>query len=245
MREANFLSWDSEHFGVRIARLDGDHHDRAGLEPALASCVAQRIACAYCLVPAAELEAIRAVEDAGFRLVDQRITLSRRVDPAQEAVPGIRKATPADVPALEAIAASSHTDTRFFADPHFAPERCAALYRRWIANSCVEGYADAVLTEGEVGAPAGYISCHIDAASPRNGRIGLIAVGETHQGRGVGGRLVAGALQWLANAGVVDVDVATQAKNIRAQRLYQGAGFKSQAIALWYHKWFTDPAPQP
>lgn len=244
MREANFLSWDSEHFGVRIARLDGDHHDRAGLEPALASCIAQQIACAYCLVPAAELAGIRAVEEAGFRLVDQRITLSRQVEPAQEPVPSIRKATSADVSALEAIAATSHTDTRFFADPHFERARCAALYRRWIANSCVEGYADAVLTEGEVGAPAGYISCHIDAASPRSGRIGLIAVGEKHQGKGVGGRLVAGALHWFANAGVVEIDVATQGKNIRAQRLYQGAGFKSQTSALWYHKWFTDRAPQ-
>jgi TDP-D-fucosamine acetyltransferase len=197
------------------------------------------------LVPAAELEAIRAVEDAGFRLVDQRITLARSLESALEAVPSIRKATAEDVPALQGLAAISHIDTRFFADPRFARERCAELYRRWIAKSCVEGYADVVLTEGAAGDPAGYIACHLDAASSRTGRIGLIAVGEKHQGRGVGRRLIAGALHWFAEAGVVEVDVATQAKNIRAQRLYQGSGFKSQSIALWYHKWFTEPAPQP
>lgn len=240
MREATFLAFDSEHFGVPIARLDGEHHDRAGLEPALAACTARRIACAYCLVPAAELEAIRAVEDAGFRLVDQRLTLARPLESAHQVVPSIRGATAEDVPALEALAAVSHTDSRFFADPHFARDRCAELYRRWIARSCTEGYADVVLTEGAVGEPAGYITCHRDAAS-RTGRIGLVAVGEKHQGRGVGRRLIAGALRWFLDAAVVEVDVATQARNIRAQRLYQSSGFKSQSSSLWFHKWFTDP----
>ena len=244
-REATFLAFDSAHFGVPIARLDGEHHDLAGLEPALAACVERHIACAYCLVPAAELEAIRAVEDAGFRLVDQRMTLARPLSSAHEVVPSIREATSEDVPALEALAAVSHTDSRFFADPRFARERCAELYRRWISRSCLEGFADVVLTEGAVGEPSSYITCQRDAASPQIGRIGLIAVDDAHQGRGVGRRLIAGALHWFAKAGVVEVDVATQARNIRAQRLYQRSGFQSQSSSLWYHKWFTDPPPRP
>jgi hypothetical protein len=166
MREATFLPWDSELFGCSIARLDGAHRDRAGLEPALAACIAERVACAYCLVPAFELEAIRALEDTGFRLVDQRITLARRVDPTLEAAPSIRKASAEDVPALQALAAVSHTETRFFADPGFARERCAELYRLWITKSCLEGYADVVLTEGPTAAPAGYVTCHVDGAPP-------------------------------------------------------------------------------
>jgi hypothetical protein len=164
MREVTFLPWDSELFDCSIARLDGAHRDRAGLEPALAACIAERVACAYCLVPAVDLEAIRAVEDAGFRLVDQRITLARHgaisptagEDLTHEVAKTTREASAEDVPALQALAAVSHTDTRFFAHPRFARERCAELYRLWIKKSCLEGYADVVLTEGPTGDPAGY-----------------------------------------------------------------------------------------
>lgn len=234
MRVLTFLPWDTELFGCRIGRLDGDHRDQEELDVALEACVGQRIECAYCAVPADALGAVRALEDSGFRLVDQRMTFERRIGARPDDVPSIRAACADDIPAFEAIAAVSHTDTRFYADSRFDSERCAALYRTWIAKSC-EGYAEAVLTEGPRGTPAGYISCHVEG--PR-GRIGLIAVAPRHQGEGVGRRLVGGALRWFADAGLEEVSVATQGRNMRAQRLYQGAGFKSESLSLWYHKWF-------
>jgi dTDP-4-amino-4,6-dideoxy-D-galactose acyltransferase len=241
MREVTLLPWDTEHFGVRIARLDGDHRDLAELEPALAACVSQQIACAYCSVPvgdaAWEATAVRALEGTGFHLVDQRVTLDRRIttgDAAEIAGP-VREACPEDIPALRAIAATSHTDSRFYADPGFSRERCDELYRVWIEKSC-RGYASFVLTEGPAGDPAGYITGHVEGAE---GRIGLVAVGASHQGRGVGSRLVEAAVRRFAGAGVGEVTVPTQARNVRAQRLYQSAGFKSRSVSLWYHKWFA------
>jgi ribosomal protein S18 acetylase RimI-like enzyme len=234
MRTLTFLPWDTELFGCRIGRLDGEHRSSAELEPALAACVAERIECVYCSVPADATSAVRSLEDSGFRLVDQRLTLERRVDATLVVVPSIRAAGAEDLGALEAIAEVSHTDTRFYADPRFAPERCAALYRTWIAKSC-QGYAEAVLTEGAAASPAGYVSCHVDGA---RGRIGLIGVAADRQGQGVGRRLVEGALRWFADAGLTAVSVATQGRNVRAQRLYQAAGFKSESLSLWYHKWF-------
>jgi hypothetical protein len=32
--------------------------------------------------------------------------------------------------------------------------------------------------------------------------------------------------------------VATQARNIAAQRLYQRAGFLTSSVRVWYHRWF-------
>ena len=46
--------------------------------------------------------------------------------------------------ALEAIARTAFTDSRFYADPNFSREQCADLYARWIAESA-RGFADALL----------------------------------------------------------------------------------------------------
>ena len=114
-----------------------------------------------------------------------------------------------------------------------------ALYETWIRRSC-EGYADAVLVAETGGGPAGYITCHL-SGSPPAGSIGLVGVGGDARGAGTGTTLVGAAIEWFQGRGVQEVSVVTQGRNLAAQRLYQRAGFRIQAVELWYHKWF--PAP--
>jgi ribosomal protein S18 acetylase RimI-like enzyme len=45
------------------------------------------------------------------------------------------------------------------------------------------------------------------------------------------------ALRWFVSQGVTSVSVVTQARNVRAARFYQRAGFSIESIQLWYHKW--------
>jgi len=108
--------------------------------------------------------------------------------------------------------------------------RADALYETWIDKSC-SGSAAAVLVADVDGAPAGYVTCDAD------GRIGLFAVAEHARNRGVGAALVASALRWFAAQGVDEVRVATQGRNVAAQQLYQAAGFRTEALKLWYHRW--------
>jgi dTDP-4-amino-4,6-dideoxy-D-galactose acyltransferase len=148
----------------------------------------------------------------------------------------IRSSCISDIPALRRIAAASHHDSRFYADPHFDRERCGELYATWIEKSCRGEAADVVLVAEADGAAAGYISCRLTG---REGlaEIGLLAVGAAAQGRGLGGALVGAALRRLAERGASRVRVVTQGRNTRAQRLYQAHGLLTQSIGLWFHRW--------
>jgi dTDP-4-amino-4,6-dideoxy-D-galactose acyltransferase len=161
--------------------------------------------------------------------------------------PLLRPASLEDIPQLRRIAARSHRDSRFYADPHFPRSRCDELYATWIEKSCRGMDADPgsqlVLTAGvpETGGPAGYISCILRGISggtgEREGEIGLLAVDAAAQGRGLGGALVSAALRWLAERGALRVRVVTQGRNTRAQRLYQAHGLLTCSIGLWFHRW--------
>ena len=54
--------------------------------------------------------------------------------------------------------------------------------------------------------------------------------------------LVVRALESFAERCVRLVSVVTQGSKVAAQRLYQGCGFATSAVELWYHRWF---APRP
>lgn len=234
------LDWDSQFFGMRIARLEADAVPEPLLADATAWCVKERIDCLYYLASGADAAAAPVLEDAGFRLTDIRITLSLKVPTgagaASASLSPLRQAVAADEDALARIARGSHHDSRFYADPRFPPQRCDDLYDTWIRKSCA-GWAKAVVTSGPEGQPDGYCSCHVDAANA-TGSIGLVAVAEHARGKGVGKALIAGALRFFAGSGVQRVTVVTQGRNVPAQRLYQNAGFQTDSVQLWFHKWF-------
>jgi ribosomal protein S18 acetylase RimI-like enzyme len=235
----NYLAWDSDFFGIRIARSADGQLTPAGMATLDEACRRQKIDCLYLLVDAAETGTIRLAEDSGFRLVDVRVTLDRKLSPEksswQPAAPGIRLAAITDIAALRPIAAVNHRDSRFYHDGNFPQKRCDELYATWIEKSCT-GYADAVLVADRGEGAIGYTSCHVKENGV--GSIGLVGISDTCQGQGFGTRLIAEAVSWFKAAGVANIEVVTQGRNIAAQRLYQKNGFLTCSLQLWYHKWF-------
>lgn len=267
------LAWDSAFFGRRIARLHGGRLDPEAWAEAHAWSREQAIDCLYFLADPVDPITAPLAEQAGFRLVDLRVTLDgepgpapavpaggtprlvaprggRRARAAPAAPPArIRPAETGDVPALRRIAAVSHRDSRFYYDPHFERARCDELYATWIEKSC-QGEAAAVLVAEVEGRAAGYITCLLEPAAGSAaglcGRIGLFAVAAAAQGRGVGSLLIDEALAWLAARGAGRVSVVTQGRNQRAQRIYQKSGLLTRSVELWYHRWFlASPAAAP
>jgi dTDP-4-amino-4,6-dideoxy-D-galactose acyltransferase len=223
----------------------------------------ESVECLYFLADAADPETAPLAEEAGFRLVDVRMTLDLRLRSggggagggrasgggagasAAGAAPAeavaVRRAAAADVPELRRIAAASHHDSRFYHDPHFDRGRCDDLYSIWIENSC--GDPDGVVLvaaeawpEAGAGAIRGYITASL--AAEGEGRIGLFAVAGTAQGQGIGGRLIAAALEWLEDRSTATISVVTQGRNVRAQRIYQQFGMRTRSLELWYHRWW-------
>jgi dTDP-4-amino-4,6-dideoxy-D-galactose acyltransferase len=215
------LSWDSEFWGVRIGRVEGDDLDAKRVD---AWARENGVACLYYLAGD-----VAGAEDAGFRLVDVRVELARQA--AGGDVGAVRPAGPGDEPVLRRIAREAHSGTRFFADPHFPDERCRDLYETWIARS-LEGWADAVLVAEAGAGPAGYVA--VDGT----GALTLVAVDPSSRGQGLGQELVRGGVAWCRERGLETVTVATQARNIEALRTYERCGFVTTAVRPWFHKWY-------
>jgi dTDP-4-amino-4,6-dideoxy-D-galactose acyltransferase len=236
-----FLSWDSEFFGRRIARVTASR-----LTPQLLANIdswrtLHRIDCLYFLADAGHPLTSRLAENAGFRSVDIRLTLAcslpeSRVDRRENASASLRLSTSTDLEELEAIARRSHHDSRFYADPNFDPALSDALYARWIEKASADR-SGAVFIPEVSGVASGYISCHL--TDDMIGHIGLLAVAERAQGAGAGRDLISAALEWFRERGARQATVVTQGRNVRAQRLYQRAGFVTASVELWYHRWFS------
>jgi dTDP-4-amino-4,6-dideoxy-D-galactose acyltransferase len=250
------LQWDSDFFGLKIARLLGSN-----LNPALADevdiwCQRQGVDCLYARLRPDDPKNGRTVLGYGYRLVDVRVTLEREIDRGLDnnldalGAPRacvVRPAQPRDLPALQRTARARHRDTRFFFDGNFPPERCEDLYERWItasfrgeAQAVWVAQADEIQAENmeHNGECIGYITCHLDGPE-KPGRIGLFAVDATFTGRGVGRALVRAATSWFALQGLTRVSVVTQGRNVGALRLYERCGFCTAAVELFYHKWYS------
>lgn len=243
------LQWDSEHFGRRIGRVRGRRLTPEALARIADWTAASRAECLYFLADSGEAATAALAEEGGFRLVDVRITLERRGGGVAGAATAgsadgveVRAAVAADLPELRRIAAVSHRDSRFFQDPGFGAERAAHMYERWI-EKCLGDPAGIVLVPAMGGREGGgrgtrvvgYITAAVTADG--GGQIGLFAVDAAARGGGLGGRLIAAALEWCAARGADPVSVVTQGRNVGAQRLYQRFGLLSRDLELWFHRW--------
>ncbi|HEV2320412.1 MAG TPA: GNAT family N-acetyltransferase [Verrucomicrobiae bacterium] len=241
-----FLPWDTEFFGCRIARVRGDTLTAQTVAQVDNWSRCHRIQGLYFLSCSNDPASVRTAEQHGFQLVDVRLTFERAL--GGESIPGpesrsagtrIRTFQPADVPALQALARAAHRDTRFFCDKHFSSDRAQDLYSTWIT---LESQGRAAIVFVATVAPdraVGYISCHLDEAR-REGRIGLVGVDAAVHGRGIGQSLVYAALNWFSGKHMSAATVVTQGRNRSAQRLYQRCGFLTRDLKLWYHKWYSN-----
>lgn len=243
-----YLEWDSQFFGVRIARAAPHKLTPASLESILHWCNRNSIDCLYFLSSASDQITVGLLQKYAFQFVDIQMKMGIHLPAAYTRSPAaavvIRHALPSDMAALKRIARVSHRDSRFYFDGHFPSSRCDALYETWIERSCGD-YADAVLVVECQNLPMGYISCHLkDDMGMRRGEIGLFALDEAARGKGLGSELVTASLDWFSQQLVERVSVITQGRNTPAQRLYQRCKFVSDSVHLWYHKWFESAAKE-
>lgn len=218
-KKPELLAWDSEFWGMRIARAYG--------VDGLSEWAVENTVGLVCLLIDADLpEEAQRAEEAGFRLTDVRVMLATTTLPHASSV---RMHRDEDIPWLAGIARSAHRITRFYADPTLDDARCDDLYESWVRQSCA-GWADRVLVVGNV---EGYVTVHIDG---KTSSIGLIAVAEQSRRKGYGRELVKGAIDFAASRGIPEMTVVTQGRNVAAQRLFQACGFRTTNTSLWYHK---------
>jgi dTDP-4-amino-4,6-dideoxy-D-galactose acyltransferase len=236
-----YLDWDSDFFGCKIARINANQFDQGMMENTLKCCRDHDIECIYFLAEAVDSVSIKTAEENKFHFVDIRVELELQFEGiiSKDSIGGpLRSCNQDDIPILQAMAKISHRDSRFYSDGNFPNKICDALYEKWIERSCA-GYANEVLIAEYQGRVAGYVSCHLGHL--KEGSIGLLAVHPDFQGKGLGRLLVEGAIRWFADHDVCRATVVTQGKNYKAQRLYQRCGFVTKSVHVWYHWWRQIP----
>lgn len=229
------LDWDSRFFGVSIARALPARVTAERCRAMLDWCRTEGVDCLYLLADD-DPDTDRLLQSASFKRVDERVTLERELTSESSSFAAdTRPSRLDDIPALRAIAAVSHRDSRFYNDGSFDRERCDEFYRVWIENSC-RGWADHVVVAERNGTAVGYLTVHL--RGPGASSIGLVGVDRALQRHGIGSHLLAGALAWVSDRSVTRMSVATQGRNSASQGFFQNAGFRRVSASVWYHRWF-------
>lgn len=239
------LAWDSDFFGRKIGSIR-----------AVAPCESERLRCAIEEAAGAEYELLYLILDGDKEQlsqldlgcehlrVDVKYTFGcelNREPKAEDATrsEGVeisRYTGPAE--RLFELAYQAGEHSRYRLDPHFAKGEFERFYRTWIINSLAGSMADHIFVAGDPLHPLGFVTLK---SSSEEASIGLIAVDTSTRGQGVGGRLVARALEQAAADGCRRLSVATQKDNLSACNFYRRCGLSLVEWSTIYHCWLQSP----
>jgi len=238
-----FLQWDTDFFGHRIARAKSHLLNFQLVESINAWAEKHSIDCLYFLANSDDPLTIRLAEDQEFHLVEIRMVYERSLmnwDPVTRprdiTKVNTRPVHPEDLPTLRAIARTSYVDSRYYFDKNFSEDKWQSYYETWVNKSC-QGGADLALVAEKEDEVVGYITGTIDKET-QEGIYELTGVKEDVRKTGIGQELFRSGLDWYVRSGIKSIWVATQGRNIPTQRMIQRNGFISRSCQLYYHKWF-------
>lgn len=139
-----------------------------------------------------------------------------------------------DLSDLYALAFESGKFSRFFLDKNFGENNFKKLYQEWINNSLNKKIADDILVYIYNDKIIGFVTYKV---SNEIATVGLIAVDEEHQGKGIGKNLLNFAENKLLEQRVVELQIPTQKINEQACSFYQKAGYAPKHKTYIQHFW--------
>ena len=235
--EYQILDWDSDLFGVKVARIADPSLPTEKLTDLLSVLKQQCVKLVY-WSSGRECDDDEAKRLCGH-LVDTKTTFamdfrSLNLDDFNsiDIVEAYSQSMP--IADIEDLAIQSGEYSRFAVDPNLPREKYLALYKIWINRSLDKEIASEVLVIQEAGRVVGMVTL---GEKNRRGDIGLIAVGTSYRGKKYGYKLVRAAQRWFVKNGYIFGQVVTQGMNIPACNLYKKCGYSIEKIEYIYHFW--------
>ena len=138
------------------------------------------------------------------------------------------------LPTLYELAEESGKYSRFHLDPKFSEIYFRKMYHTWIDNSLSGSFADGFLVCEIASEIVGFVTyrTYIDYAA-----IGLIAINQMHQGKGIGRQLIFGVENNLIDNGINVLRISTQLKNEQACNFYKKLGYSHVETTQIKHFW--------
>jgi hypothetical protein len=248
---ARRLPWDSEFFGLPMARIDrilGE--DTAACQEALTRTLARLRAAGVRHVAAradvADIATAALLQDHGFRLMGGLSTFvarPRREPPnAVRSLGNIRFMRDEDGPELVALATHAFRGfrSRFHADPKLPRERADALYVEWARRCAAREMADVVLVaEGKEGRLLGFNAFRrVEPVSTRSGLLvfgGALGACRPDMPGASLGLVRAGALWAHEHGGVFELQ--TPFDNFACIAVFEAVGLRLRRSEYDFHLW--------
>jgi L-amino acid N-acyltransferase YncA len=238
---------------ARLTLVHGDEADRAALHGAIAAaieaCRERGIHHVSARIDVADAEAVQALEDAGFRMMDALATYiypTKRPPPEPGKDMGVlRLYRPEDRDQILDITREAYRGFRgrYHLDPHLPRDRSDELYVEWAKKSCDGEWADVVLvTENGKGELHGWASYRqIEPVSTVGGtaiRGGGLGACRRDKPGAYAGLLRAATIRIHADGAVTEMQ--TQVFNFATIRLYEAVQTQFVRADYTLHAWLEE-----
>jgi hypothetical protein len=228
------LRWDSEFFGVPIARADltGATVERLRAIDAVAR--EERIACLYGTLDPIDESAPHLVQTFGHRLVEVALTFERPAMPfrPKPSRSKVRRGTLGDLPALEPAIKTLAPWSRYAADPRFGLDAARRMHEAWIERAARDTDERALYIAYDDTGVTG-VATFVRSPVPR-----VDIKGVTKPSTGAADALMVALFQW-AGGGPVEAGPCA-ARNIAPLRYLERCGFRVCRVRYLFHRWLDE-----
>lgn len=231
---------DALRFGIRIARAPELHVDT--LPMALSFCGDNGVRMLIARCDSDDFETVRALENAGGRLMDVLVYYGRDLTtalPSANYNALVRMSTAGDAEALEYVAAEAFVDYKghYHADPRLDRRAATEAYASWARRSVeVPGVADSVLVACIDNRILGFSALRLVDESI--GEVVLNAVAPEAQRRGIYRSLLVRSMEWVRDEGRSRFIISTHLSNTVVRRVWAQYGLEPYASYFTFHLWF-------
>jgi hypothetical protein len=136
--EWHVLTWDSDFFGIPIARIDLTAGDAAAIAAAEGEAADAGITCLYGELDPCAADAIDLVQRLGYRLMEVALELEHPTNVVHDPPPTtsrVRAGSVEDIPALAEHIAAAATWSRYAVDPRFGLSAAVTMHRAWVERA--------------------------------------------------------------------------------------------------------------
>jgi ribosomal protein S18 acetylase RimI-like enzyme len=224
----NRLPWDSDFFGMEIGSVSVTKKARFVLDSFKAESANFDLVYVFSDSVVNELDA--------HSWIEEKVIYQKKVVSNSYLIENIAEfdASTDSLEQLKNLVYLSGKHSRFNVDSKFPDHEFKKLYKAWM-NKSLEAYEIKVFVKKENDQLAGFITLEI--AGDGVVKIGLIAVNEDFQRRGIAKELVCFSENYLFEHGYTDLHVTTQSHNQSAVNFYRSRNFEKLSGTHIYHFW--------
>ena len=234
MKQIELLKWDTEFFKFQVGELEIDSSNSlSDIKKALEKSLFRVV---YIKIENPSKDDIKRIGCVA-QLMDERVIFEKRVCNVPLSVSQrLEKYKGTMTSELLELAWTSGTFSRFNLDANFRPY-FKQLYKCWLERSIQGDLADTVFLAYDGVLPIGFVT--VASKNKMSGQIGLIAVSRDYRRKGIASLLLRNSEAWCYENEYKVIQVATQARNVSACRLYEKCGYKRKTRYGIFHYWNT------